>query len=209
MDTHTKNTQSQKDLIDFICLKLINKTITDKEKKILLGFFDCFYDFSEDSIEPPSSMVALLTISCGMKYPQVVSNTVNCFGKKHFCFEDIAEAILKNFEGYKTFPGFGHPKYKKEDPRAKRCISLIQQEKYQGEHINRIILSSKKIKPVLNIGGLFTAFLLDLGFTVKNISYLPIVARMIGITNIYQKSDNIEFCNPYDTIYRFNHPDSH
>lgn len=203
-----KNTQSPKDLIDFITLKISHKKITEQEKKILLVFFECFYDFFEDSIEPPSSMVALLTISCGMKYPQVLSNTINCFGEKHFCFEDIAEAILEGFAGYQTFPGFGHPKYKEEDPRVKRCISLIQEEKYQGKYTNQIILLSKNVKPVLNIGGLFTAFLLDLGFNIKNISYLPIIARMIGITNIYQKSSNIEFRNPYDTIYRFNHPDS-
>ena len=204
-----KNTQSPKDLIDFITLKLINRKITDKEKQILLLFFDCFYDFSEDSIEPPSSMVALLTTSCGMKYPQVLSNTLNCFGEKHFCFEHIAEAILKDFNGYKIFPGFGHPKYKKEDPRTKLCISLIREQKYKGEYTNKVIEFSRTLKPVLNIGGLFTAFLLDLGFSSKNVSCIPIIARIIGITNIYQKANNINFGNPYDTIYKFNHPDSY
>jgi hypothetical protein len=203
-----KNSPSQ-DLIDFICFKLIGKTPTEKEKKILLVFFECFYDFSEDSIEPPSSMVALLTASCGMKYSQVLSNTLNCFGEKHFCFEDMAEAILKDFDGYKIAPGFGHPKYKKVDPRTEQCISSIKSEKYEGKYTNRIIEFSKTFKSVLNIGGLFTAFLLDLGFNVKNISYLPIIARIIGVTKIYQKSDNVKFDNAYDTIYKFNHPDSY
>jgi len=207
MVKNMKNTQSPKDLIDFICFKLTGKMLTEKEKKILLVFFECFYDFSEDSIEPPSSMVALLTTSCGMKYPQVLSNAINCFGEKHFCFEDMAVAILKDFEGYKIFPGFGHPKYKKTDPRTEICISAIELEGYNGEQTNKVINISKNINLALNIGGLFTAFLLDLGFSIKNISYFPIIARLIGITNIYQESENIKFDNSYDTIRKFNHSD--
>lgn len=182
---------SQNDFIDFICLKLINKKISSKEKHILYFFAESLYEYNDGDLlqlEPPSSMVTLMTAICGNKYPQVISSSINCFGQKHFCFEDVAEAIEKKYKDYNYYPGFGHPLYKENDPRVVKCLEFIKIKKYEGKFVQQITEFSNKQKLCLNIAGLITAFLMDLGFTKYNISYFPIIIRMIGMTKIYEKA---------------------
>lgn len=182
---------SQNDFIDFISLKLINKKISPQEKQILYFFAEVLYEYDDGDLlqlEPPSSMVTLMLSVCGNKYPQAISSSINCFGQKHFCFEDVAEAIEKGYQNYKYYPGFGHPLYKKEDPRVIKCLKFIEAKKYESKFIHQIVEFSNKQKICLNIAGLITAFLMDLGFTKYNISYFPIIIRMIGMTNIYEKA---------------------
>ncbi len=199
-----KNMSYQKDFIDVVCSELTNKKISTTNKNILIRFCENFLEFHDDELEPPSSMISLLTSSCGNKYPQVISNTINCFGFKHFCFEDMAKFLIDDYENYKIWPGFGHPKYKNEDPRVKSCLDFMNGVQYQGFYVSKILSLQSKTKHPLNIGGLFTAFLLDVGFTEKNISYFPIIIRCIGITKIYQKSNNIKFQSSYEVIKEFN-----
>lgn len=184
------NTQdSSKDLIDFITLKLINKKLSNKEKRILFFLAENLYQYKDGDLfelEPPSSMTAFMSAICGLKYPQVIANSINCFGQKHFCFEDVAEAIQKKYTDYKYYPGFGHPMYKKNDPRVLKCVRFIKKEKFEGQNIKFLLDYSKSQKLCINIAGLATAFLLDLGFTKYNISYFPIAIRMIGLSLIYE-----------------------
>lgn len=209
-----------KDFIDIITLNLIDKTISKKEKQILCFFAESFFTFEEDEIEPPSSMIVLMSTICGSKYPQVISSSINSFGEKHFCFEKICEDILNCINTSKIpYHGFGHPKYKTGDPRVQKILKFMSHIKYIKKNnvlymidLDQNFSKQKNNAKVqrLNIGGLFAAFLIDIGFNKNNISYMPIIIRMIGMTNIYQKVKNkqIKFGNAHEAIIKYSKADS-
>lgn len=181
--------------------------ITEKQSLLLLKSFEQFYTFFEDDIEPPSSSVALLTASCGMKFPQVLANSINCFGEKHFCFSDAAKLILDDYRVQnKKYPGFGHPKYKKEDPRVSALLQYAKDIKYNSVNLKSSVEFAQKIKLCLNFAGFIACVLLDCGCTVHTVDVFPIICRTVGIAKIYQRSFEygIKFDSAYEIVKKYN-----
>lgn len=195
------------DFLENFFQELTGKKISSKQKILLEAAFLEFFDFQEDKIEPPSSHVAMLSSACGMKLPQVLSSTINTFGKYHFCFSDAAEFILHNYYTTKKyFPGFGHSKYKKYDPRVKRLLSKANKLNYTNQYLISSLEFSKKNKILLNFSGFIVCVLLDCGCNIYNIDLFPIVCRMVGLTKIYEKVNvkKIKFASAYEIATKFN-----
>jgi len=195
------------DFLDCFFKKLTGKNISLQQKLLLETAFNEFYDFEEDVIEPPSSHVAMLSSACGIKLPQVLSSTINTFGKYHFCFSDAAEFILNNYTtDKKYFPGFGHPKYKKFDPRVKNLLSKTKKLNYTNQYLDTSLKFSKENKILLNFSGFIVCVLLDCGCNIYNIDLFPIVCRTVGLTKIYEKVNlkKIKFASSYEIVKKFN-----
>ena len=100
----------------------------------------------------------------------------------NFVFGDVYDLIMTGrTEGH--LPGFGHPTYKKEDPRVQ-----IIENYWLGElplfyqHMKDL---SEDTGLSLNMAGALTPFLMEIGFKRHNIDSFPLMCRMIGLTKIY------------------------
>lgn len=188
-------------------LKLTGHKICAKQEKILNCIFEELYTFKDDELEPPSSQVAVLTSACGQSLPQVLANSINCFGVYHGCFSDALEFILKNYKTEKNYyPGFGHPKYKENDPRVDTCLELVNKINYESLNINNSLKFAHDTGLPLNLGGFTACILLDCGCSVHNADLFPIICRSLGFTKIYEHSkiNKIRFSSGYDIIKKYN-----
>lgn len=186
--------------------RLNGVNISKKQELLLTKIFEEFYTFHEDEVEPPSSAIALLTSSCGHKLPQVLGCAINSFGANHGCFSDAAELILNDFQRKsKTYPGFGHPKYKNEDPRVTEVLTYAKRIKYSSVNINNSVEFSKKIKRPLNFGGLMACILLDCGCTLETVDLFPIVCRSVGFALIHRRAreQKIKLSSSHDVLGKY------
>lgn len=192
--------------INYAVKKLTNKKITKNEEKLLNYLLNILYQFEYDELMASSSMIAFLMTGAGLDYPQVISSSINCFGKNHLCFTEMAEFILN---GYKTdlkyYPGFGHPIFKKEDPRIIAITSKMQKLKIQSKNLEQSFVFAKEKNICLNIGGCCVAILLDLGFDKYTINYFPSISRILGLSLIYKKvkQNNLRFATSKDSIEKY------
>jgi len=186
--------------------KLNDKKLNKKEVKLLNFILQKLFIFEDNNLRPPSSMITMLSTSCGLDYPQIIASTVNTFGIKHFCITQTAEFILNNFQTENIhYPGFGHPEYKNGDPRVHEIIRFLKTNKIKSEKFTKLIEFglNQKIHP--NILGASVAVLLDLGCDIHTINYFPIISRMVGFTLIYKKAKikKIKFNDSYKSIGKF------
>lgn len=205
---NSKSKNSTKDLLSFICYKLLDKNINNKEKEILNLVFQEFHDFDVNPLVPNSSMIAFLMSGCGLDYSQVLSSALNSFGEAHLPITKIVVFITNDFKTTeKYYPGFGHPIYKKNDPRVTKLIQAIKNIGYKTPHVDSCIKFSQEKNICLNIGGFSTALLLDVGFDINNIHYLLIISRMLGISNVYKtvKKNKLRFVTSTDNISNHKH----
>lgn len=186
--------------------KLTGIKISQKQEKLLTKIFEEFYTF-EDEIEPPSSMVMMMSSVCHDKLPQALSNSINCFGNNHGCFSDAAKLILDDYQRKtKNYPGFGHPKYKTEDPRVVSVLSYAKKIGYKSLNIDNSCIFAQKIGLPLNFGGLIACVLLDCGCNIHNIDLFPIFCRSVGFAKIYQKSKDLhlKLSSSHELIDKYN-----
>lgn len=194
-------------MLKFIFNELAGKEISEKQEQILSLVFQLLHTFEEDEIEPPSSMVALQTSICGHKFPQVVSSSINCFGLKHGCFSDAIKFIKNDYKSDNNiYSGFGHPKYKKQDPRVLKVLNLIRKIDYSSKHINQSINFSIENNIPINIGGITACILLDIGCDETTADYFLIISRCLGFAKIHQKvkKEKIKFGNSYEAAKQYN-----
>lgn len=199
------------DFLASVFEKLNNKKLNKKQIKVLNFVLQKLFMFEDNNLRPPSSMITMLSTTCGLDYPQTLASAINTFGVKHFCITETAEFILNNFKtNKKYFPGFGHPEYKNGDPRVKDIINFLNRNKIKSEKFIKLIEfgSNKKIYP--NILGASVAILLDLGCSIYTINYFPIMARMVGFTLIYKnaKLAKIKFNDSIKSIKQYNKTNS-
>lgn len=195
-----------KNFIEFAVFKLIDKKLSKKETIIINFMLNLMHTFDLEELIPASSMIAFLMTGCGLDYPQVLSASINSFGKNHYCFTDIANFMLNNFKTEsKYFPGFGHPVFKDKDPRVEAIIELMQDLKYESPTLKKAIKFSESKKINLNIGGICAAILIDCGFDSYTINYFPVISRMLGISLIYKKlkNNNVRFATSLDNIDKY------
>ena len=195
-----------KDFIDQIIFSLTDKKINNKQRRILKACFDEFWEFSDDPIEPPSSQICLLAASCDQKLPQALSSAINSFGEVHFPFRDVCKYLTNSQYRGEKVPGFGHPKYKKGDPRVDRLLKLCEKVKYKSSNLLFLIKQGKRLYLKLNFAGFLTCILMDCGCDEHNIEAFPIICRTIGLTKVYRtaKLKCIKFQSGYDVIKEYN-----
>lgn len=193
--------------LEMLFLKLNGYPISKKQALLLTKIFEEFYTFHDDELEPPSSQIVALSSSCGMKLPQVLSCGLNSWGEYHGCFSEAANLILNEYRSKKPYyAGFGHPKYKDEDPRVIAVLLYAKKIKYNSINIINSCEFSKRIKLPLNFGGLMACILLDCGCTLHTIDAFPIICRIIGWSIIHNKVKQykIPFDSGYEVIKRYN-----
>lgn len=197
-----------KNFVIFATKKLINKKLNTNESKLLNFIINILYQFESDELIPSSSMISFLMAGGGLDYPQVISSSINCFGKNHFCFTEMAEFILNDFKtDSKYYPGFGHPIFKDKDPRIEVIVSKMKKLKIKSNNLLKAFKFAKEKKIPLNIGGCCIAILLDLGFDKYTVNYFPVISRILGLSIIYKKvkQNNLRFATSKDNIDKYKH----
>jgi len=84
-------------------------------------------------------------------------------------------------------PGFGHPVHKPLDPRAERILALADEHGVAGDHVAlaraiRDGVTAAWGRPLtMNVSMPIAAVLLDLGFDVRTVKAIPILARTASL----------------------------
>lgn len=98
-------------------------------------------------------------------------------------------------------PGFGHPLHQHEDPRATRLLALADEHGCAGPNV-RVLRAIAAIVPQvygralpINVSGAIPAVLLDVGFPLKALKGVPIVARAASLIGhlLEESTDPIGF----------------
>lgn len=186
----------------------ISGNLDDKKIRILELAYDIFRTFGPDEAEPPSSAICLMMTACGQKLPQVLASSINSFGETHFCFSEVYKYIRNKdhcnmWPG--NIPGLGHPKFKNEDPRVKYLIEYCEKVEYKNTNLNFMAKQSKDKNLCLNFAGFLTCILIDCGFDEHNIDLVPMIWRMVGLTNMHQKAKlaGVKFQSSYGILEEY------
>lgn len=87
----------------------------------------------------------------------------------------------------KRIPGFGHPHYFPEDPRATRLFEVARNAGCDGKFIDLMTLLEEEIEKsmgrrlVLNVTGAMAAVLREIGFPVEAMRGVAVVGRAAGL----------------------------
>ncbi|NKB21063.1 MAG: citryl-CoA lyase [Alphaproteobacteria bacterium] len=87
----------------------------------------------------------------------------------------------------KRIPGFGHPHYFPEDPRAARLFEIAEEAGCGGQYMALMKLLEQEIERamgrrlVLNVTGAMAAVLSEIGFPVEGMRGVAVVGRAAGL----------------------------
>jgi len=94
----------------------------------------------------------------------------------------------------RNLPGFGHPHYHPEDPRAARLFAVAEAAGYGGRAIALIRLLGAELDKAmgrhltLNVTGAMAAVLTEIGFPVEAMRGVAVVGRAAGlVAHIYEE----------------------
>jgi citrate synthase len=99
-----------------------------------------------------------------------------------------AAGVVARFKARKKrIPGFGHPHYFPEDPRAERLFQVAEAAGCDGRYIGLIRLLGDEIEAAmgrrltLNVTGAMAAVLSEIGFPVEAMRGVAVVGRAAGL----------------------------
>jgi citrate synthase len=106
-----------------------------------------------------------------------------------------ATGVVARFgEQKRRVPGFGHPHYFPEDPRASRLFAVAREAGCAGRHIELIhrlgdaIETSVGRRLTLNVTGAMAAVLSEIGFPVEAMRGVAVVGRAAGlVAHVYEE----------------------
>ena len=97
-------------------------------------------------------------------------------------------AKAAEFRAQKRFmPGFGHPYYKPEDPRAARLFDIAMKNGAKGDYIEMVKILGEEVDKVagrhltLNVTGALGAILSEIDFPVEVMRACSVVGRAAGL----------------------------
>lgn len=103
-------------------------------------------------------------------------------------FEDAATTVVRTtLESGRLIPGLGHPNHKDFDPRAEALAAVAREHGVWGracdfyEFVRDEFASVKGNRLPINIDGMISAVLTDLGFTPSQMAGIAAIAIMPGI----------------------------
>ena len=151
-----------------------------------------FVQFRKE-LEPPSSAIVALSANAGNDLASSLSCALNCVTDHHLLLERICSFLedsynrpIENFRD-KVIPGMGHPSIKGEDPRVEFLFSQFNDIK--GSRVKFYEELEEKVAPVnINIGGAMCALMLDAGIKQEYILYFPLVGRLFGWCETFNKT---------------------
>jgi citrate synthase len=95
--------------------------------------------------------------------------------------------VLEHRTAKKRLPGFGHPHYAPNDPRAERLFEIASAAGCEGTYIRRLKLIEKAIESktgrhlTLNVTGAIGAVLTEIGFPSSAMRGVAVVSRAAGL----------------------------
>ena len=98
-----------------------------------------------------------------------------------------ARVVKEHRAQKKRIPGFGHPHYFPEDPRAARLFDVARDAGCNGKYIALMKLLEQEIQEamgrrlVLNVTGAMAAVLSEIGFPVEAMRGVAVVGRAAGL----------------------------
>jgi citrate synthase len=101
-------------------------------------------------------------------------------------------------------PGLGHPLYKEHDPRAEALFDIAKQAGYVGPPVRMIralhaaFLSESGKQVALNVDGMMSAIMLEMGFTPRQMVAVNLLSYFPGI--LAHSIEEIESGVPLRTI---------
>jgi citrate synthase len=109
--------------------------------------------------------------------------------------KEWAAGVVARFrEQKRRVPGFGHPYYFPEDPRASRLFEVAREAGCAGRHIELIHLLGDAIEAsmgrrlTLNVTGAMAAVLSEIGFPVEAMRGVAVVGRAAGlVAHVYEE----------------------
>lgn len=99
----------------------------------------------------------------------------------------VPATVAKYMASRRRFPGFGHPHYHPEDPRASRLFEIAAEAGVHGQYIELIATLGAEIDKAagkhitLNVTGAMAALLCEIGFPVAVLRGVTVVARAGGL----------------------------
>ncbi len=111
---------------------------------------------------------------------------------------DWLAATVASYRDQKRFiPGFGHPYYKPEDPRAARLFEIARANGATGDYIALVEMLGEEIDKAagrhltLNVTGALGAVLNEIGFPVEVMRSVAVIGRAAGlVAHIYEEKRN-------------------
>lgn len=100
---------------------------------------------------------------------------------------DLAAAAIQACSGRKPVPGFGHPQHSGGDPRAMLLLDLASRRGVAGRHVAALMAVRDALPGAIgrdlpiNINGAIPAILLDLGFPLRALKAIALLARTAGL----------------------------
>lgn len=109
----------------------------------------------------------------------------------------LAEKVAE-LRAQKSFiPGFGHPYYKPEDPRATRLFEIARENGAKGDYIDLVMMLNEEVDKAmgmhltLNVTGGLAAVLSEIAFPVEVMRSCSVVGRAAGlVAHVYEEKTN-------------------
>ena len=141
---------------------------------------------------------------------QILKDCMDQDGDKR---EWLAATVASYREQKRFIPGFGHPYYKPEDPRAARLFEVARGNGAKGEYIELVQVLGEEIDKAagrhltLNVTGALGAVLNEIGFPVEVMRSVSVIGRAAGlVAHIYEEKRNpvvpavVGFINDIDYV---------
>ena len=102
-------------------------------------------------------------------------------------WDEVARAVISAYPKGEPIPGIGHPMFKNGDPRVPVLIRIAQEEGLTGPHLALLLGIARVLKEKLgrelplNGAGVNGAILADMGFPVKIVRGISLLARTAGL----------------------------
>lgn len=111
--------------------------------------------------------------------------------------EWAVDFVRKSRAEKKRIPGFGHPYYKTNDPRADRLFEIAAEAGVKGDYIELLKILGEEIDNaanrhlVMNVTACLGALLMEIDFPVEVMRALPAVGRAAGLAaHIHEEQTN-------------------
>jgi citrate synthase len=141
---------------------------------------------------------------------QILSEAMAHDGDKR---EWLAATVARYRADKRFIPGFGHPYYKPEDPRAARLFEIARSNGAEGKYIELVGMLGEEVDKVagrhltLNVTGALGAALNEIGFPVDVMRSVAVIGRAAGlVAHIHEEKNNpvvpavVEFINGIDYV---------
>ncbi len=109
----------------------------------------------------------------------------------------LAEIVASHRAQKRFIPGFGHPYYKPEDPRAARLFEIARANGAEGNYIELVQMLGEEIDKAagrhltLNVTGALGAVLNEIGFPVDVMRSVAVIGRAAGlVAHIHEEKQN-------------------